>query len=743
MVSVQVVAHPTSDLDSSLLRLNVSGAEFLFGRFSEGIHRALADHGPVKLSRIRDVFLTGQTTWTQLGGLPGLLIGVSDTAVKKRLSIFGGRNLRWAIGTLRGVQFRQTIDVDLRYAEKEIVNEFMTVLPVELVLDSVDQLVDAADDGLSCKIESILERIRSTDDTKLTVQSDTLTRRLLLPDTRGSSMCYIIQPHPTPGRLNVVQAQLLGVPPGPAFGQLRKGLPFITASGTVVTPEMVIEPAEQAEGVIVLDLPTHAFITAATKVDWLRTAQTSSLSDTCKLSTVMHILGPDIDPYSEQYTQFMKSFPSTCKHLLAHPSYVPDTITVSRSARLRTVLGLLSPTKFPQAHTAALRKELTCSDMAIIPAIAEPLTYSFDLDELRKQMSSAIADAVPSLAARIVQQDERRQSSPRDVECICIGTGSGSPSTFKNVIGTIVRIPSREGYDSVLLDCGEATYYSLRRMYGAAGVVAILQEIKLIFISHMHPDHHLGLLTLLDAWTQVMGSGVIYVIAPVNIQIWLQDWSQVYPKLTVGLRFIDAEHLTAANSRYDPTCIEQLYDAIDLASIQTIPAVHCKPAYSIILSTSSQFKLAYTGDGRPNQGFAAAASNSTLVIHEATFDDVLLSDAIKKQHATVTEALCVAKEIRAQNVLLTHISPRYPVLPDFMCVDVLQRLLSARQVLADEDEHGEFLVRDISEDDKKWCENVKVTIAVDGMVVKLREMGDQEGWTELVEAVGSLGIVRL
>ncbi|KAK9384968.1 beta-lactamase-like protein [Lipomyces mesembrius] len=737
MVSVQVVAHPTSDLDSSLLLLNFSGAEFLFGRFSEGIHRALADHGPVKLSRIRQVFLTGQTTWTQLGGLPGFLIGVSDTAVKNGLRVFGGRNLPWAIGTLRGVQFRQKIEVDVRYAEKEIVNKFMTVLPVELILDEIDGLVDAADDGLSCKIESILERIRSTD----TVQSDTFTRRLLLPDTRSSSMCYIIQPHPTPGRFNVMQAQLLGVPPGPAFGQLRKGLPFITASGTVVTPDMVIEPVEQAERVIVLDLPTNAFITAATKVDWLRTLQTSSPIDTCELSTVMHILGPDIDPYSEQYTQFMKSFPSTCKHLLAHPSYVPDTITVSRSARLRTALGLLSPTKFPQSHTASERKDLLRSDMAIIPAIAEPLTYSLDLDDLRKQMSSAIADTAPSLAARIVQQDELRQSSPSDVECICIGTGSGSPSTFKNVIGTIVRIPSREGYDSVLLDCGEATYYSLRRMYGAAGVVEILQEIKLIFISHMHPDHHLGLLTFLDAWTQVMGSGVIYLIAPVNIQIWLQDWSQIYPKLTVGLRFIDAEHLTAANSPYDPTSIEQLYDAIDLASIQTIPAVHCQPAYSIILSTSSQFKLAYTGDTRPNQGFAAAASNSTLVIHEATFDDALLADAIKKQHATVTEALCVAKEIRAQNVLLTHISPRYPVLPDFMCVEVQQRVLSARQVLAYEDKHGEFLVRDISEDDKKWCENVKVTIAVDGMVVKLSEMGDQVGWTEMVQAAGSLGIL--
>ncbi|KAJ8096682.1 beta-lactamase-like protein [Lipomyces tetrasporus] len=743
MVSVQVVAHPTTDLDSSLLRLNFSGTEFLFGRFSEGIHRALAEHGHVRLSRVRQVFLTGQTTWTQVGGLPGFLIGVSDTAGKKGLSVFGGRNAPWAIATLRGVQFRQKIVVDVHYAEKEIVNKFMTVLPVELVLGRVGGVADAVEDGLNSKIERSLRRIRSTDDPRRPSEDETFI--LSLPATGHSSMCYIIQPHPAPGRFNVEQAQLLGVPPGPAFGQLRKGMPYTTESGTVVTPEMVIEPPKPSAQIIVLDLPSQAYFNVANHFDWLRTFQTSDLTDPGKAPTVMHILGPDIDPFSEQYTQFMKSFPSTCNHLLSHPLYVPDTITFSRSAKLTTALSLLSTARFPLSGTTSdSQKELPRSDVKVALAIAEPLTFSNELDVLRNQLLSAVSEvAPPSLAARIVKADIIKQSSPAgigNVECVCIGTGSGSPSTFKNVIGTIVRIPSREGYKSLLFDCGEATYYGLCRMYGA-GVAAILQEIKVIFISHMHPDHHLGLLSFLNGWIQVIETGVIYVIAPASIKVWLDDWSQIYLKLTVRVQFIDSESLTGTNSLSDAR-IPELYTAMDLASIQTIPAIHCNPAYSVIVTTTSQFKLSYSGDTRPNKVFAAAASNSTLVIHEATLDDALLADAIRKRHSTVTEALCVAMESRAMNVLMTHISPRYPMLPDFMCIDVLQRVLTAGQTLANEDEHGEFLLREISEDDKNWCEKVKVTVAVDGMLVKLSEMGNQEGWSDLLKLVSALDIER-
>ena len=44
----------------------------------------------------------------------------------------------------------------------------------------------------------------------------------------------------------------------------------------------------------------------------------------------------------------------------------------------------------------------------------------------------------------------------------------------------------------LLLDCGEGTYGQLVRRYGGA-TGAVLAGLRLIWISHIHADHHAGL----------------------------------------------------------------------------------------------------------------------------------------------------------------------------------------------------------------------------------------------------------
>lgn len=80
------------------------------------------------------------------------------------------------------------------------------------------------------------------------------------------------------------------------------------------------------------------------------------------------------------------------------------------------------------------------------------------------------------------------------------------------VSSTLIRIPN---YGSVLLDCGEGTWGQLIRLYGddpehKSGVWEVLRDIKCIFLSHVHGDHHIGLSKLLSMRSRVCNSWTEY-----------------------------------------------------------------------------------------------------------------------------------------------------------------------------------------------------------------------------------------
>lgn len=50
---------------------------------------------------------------------------------------------------------------------------------------------------------------------------------------------------------------------------------------------------------------------------------------------------------------------------------------------------------------------------------------------------------------------------------------------------------------SILMDCGEGTLGQIIRFYGKDKSKEILKNLKAIYVSHLHADHHLGKLTLL------------------------------------------------------------------------------------------------------------------------------------------------------------------------------------------------------------------------------------------------------
>jgi ribonuclease Z len=119
-------------------------------------------------------------------------------------------------------------------------------------------------------------------------------------------------------------------------------------------------------------------------------------------------------------------------------------------------------------------------------------------------------------AQTYVAHAESEETCGGDVTICPLGTNSAMPSKYRNgkfqrlpcdrfpahlflVSATLIRIPH---YGYVLLDAGEGTWGQLARKFGddltsTSSVWQVLRELKCIFISHMHGDHHIGLAKLL------------------------------------------------------------------------------------------------------------------------------------------------------------------------------------------------------------------------------------------------------
>ncbi|CAI5935392.1 unnamed protein product [Closterium sp. NIES-65] len=88
-----------------------------------------------------------------------------------------------------------------------------------------------------------------------------------------------------------------------------------------------------------------------------------------------------------------------------------------------------------------------------------------------------------------------------EVEVVFLGTGSSQPSKYRNLSGIYVHRFDRGG---MILDCGEGSYAQLTRRFGPEKAEEIIAGLKCIWISHIHADHHTGLVRILAARRDIL-----------------------------------------------------------------------------------------------------------------------------------------------------------------------------------------------------------------------------------------------
>lgn len=245
------------------------------------------------------------------------------------------------------------------------------------------------------------------------------------------------------------------------------------------------------------------------------------------------------------------------------------------------------------------------------------------------------------------------QMTDRELEITFLGTGAALPSKYRNVSAIFLNLFEKGG---IMLDCGEGTLGQLYRVYGDA-TNDILRNLKIIWISHLHADHHLGIVKLLKIRRKFSPNFKIIIIGPEVLNKYLREFSACCGD-EYDYEFVLISNLLEKNhEKY----FKQTFDRMNV-DMKVVTVDHsCKNSYGVIV-TVGKIPIVYSGDTRPCKNLTDI-KECAILIHEATFEDELADEAVKKKHATTGEAIKVGSEMGAWRILLTHFSQRYPKIP--------------------------------------------------------------------------------
>ncbi|KAA8908848.1 beta-lactamase-like protein [Sphaerosporella brunnea] len=500
--------------------------------------------------------------------------------------------------------------------------------------------------------------------------------RLPVSTPSNVALSYILKMHDHRGKFLVQKAKELGVEPGRNFGWLTSGRTVTTASGRVVHPHEVMEPTVLGTGVAICDLPDPDYV-----ADFVFHREWSDTEEVQKVvGAFFYILGRGVAHHPD-LVKFMERFPGS-KHIIAAPDVCPDSIHLQGAGAISARLSLLDPVFFPSLHSSTV-PEVPPPNSAMASEFGLMFQIQPTWELIRSQVEepfdaqAALHKGEPGINFISVALETRKSLSSNppekedfpgsDVEVYTLGTGSAAPSKYRNVSCTLVTIP---GNCSILLDCGEGTVGQMKRVMGPEEFARRVMDVRALYISHLHADHHLGSISFLKEQRQLLRvSGQpdrpTYIVAPLRFWHWLTDFSSVEDFGLNNLVFVPNEGLRRNGVFTPPHAYSRLLDDLKLVRWETAPAFHCQSSFTTAVTFENDFKLAYSGDTRPTRSFVDIGRNATLLVHEATFDDELVEEAIAKKHSTINEAIKAGKNMGARKTALVHFSQRYPKAPTF------------------------------------------------------------------------------
>lgn len=580
---LQILGAGTVDGGAYSSLLFFDSHRYLFNA-SEGVQRLSTEY-QIRISKINAIFISS-LDWNHIGGLPGLVCTLADVLhqqeeMHEEISIVGPPGLKRCISSMRNFINRIAFKVKIIEIDSELLDGKQIIFQ--------DQMIQVR--GLAHGTRPSNADNNAPNDNEINDRLDHMFENIKsLPSPSYSqhySIAYVIEGPDIPGKFDADKARKLGIPHGPLNGILAQGKPLTLEDGRVIEPNQVIGPSSQSPVLIITDVHDE-------ENKWFNNLF-SSWNDRLSIALI----------YSHCNI-------SNKDNRIIHIK--PDNMELVFKSHFQWILELDNP----MIHIPAFETKETSLLLASYEWIPE--MKRIILDEFNDNQS--FFNTLESVITRNTSKDF-------NIKAICLGTGAAMPGKYRNVSSTLVSLEKEK--IGILLDCGEATLGQLFR------ISYPIERIKMIFISHLHADHHLGVISLID---RVPG---LTIVGPERYLEWLKEYYEIL-SLRPDYRFIKAE------------AIDKYPDF--LSELVPIPVDHCPMAYGYRIGFAGKI-IVYSGDTRPSERLIEIGCGADLLIHEATLSDNLYQEAIVRKHTTWGEAQWLAKKIQAKQVIWTHFSQRY------------------------------------------------------------------------------------
>ncbi|KAJ7614656.1 hypothetical protein DFH06DRAFT_129359, partial [Mycena polygramma] len=549
------------------------------------------------------------------------------------------------------------------------------------------------------------------------------SRKLDLVVTTQEGETKVVEPQDSRGPpetiIDVQKADALGVPRR-KLGDLQAGKNVIvtTQEGEVrvVRPKDCMGLPRSPSVMIILDIPSPSYIPSLldsfTRSQFY--SQMQSENPEYSIPSIFHLCGEGVleDP---RYVGFMNKFPSHTHHIISSPETDWDPVTFQAAALQQLKMNQLDPDMFPiPKYSLDAKKQL--DEIADLPARSHPFEQGLQIG-IRPVVPPAVVDPFHATASSpddvnlsppILQAVKRLkdQASKMDygnefirlrrtrwgrrseeyerhrrfaaTTIIPLGTSGAGPNPYRNVPATLVRIPA---YGSILLDCGEGTWGHLVRQFGTAGACDVLRDLKCIFISQMHINHHSGLASLLAMRKQLdpPAAQPLYLVADYKIHLSLREVSDIEDlgmddpsgngvvSIISEVIYVAPRNFAERDGWAAPVrswqARQELCRTLQLLTFETIWGEDRHQSSGVVFRHKDGCSIVYAGSTVPTGVLERTCKGATVLIYDDRIDD---------QEEAVRNAIELGTRLNVDHLLLTHFPARHARTPPG-ARDVMQR----------------------------------------------------------------------